>query len=185
VRVARWYMRSRVAGVVLFAVGTSLMGLGVAQAVTTPVSAVETQTQTQTLHHTRVVTHTETRVVTVHVKGHVVSRHDHVLVVYVPRIVVKTPSGHHKTVPPHIVRIREPEPPLFGVPATAAFVIGVAPPPVTVDVPVTMTETVPVDVAGPTVTSTSVSTEFVTLPQQTTTVTLPQDTTTVTAPPTS
>jgi hypothetical protein len=169
----RWYIHSRVAGAILFAAGMTLMGLGVAQAVTTPVSEVETQTQT--LHHTRLVTHT--RYITVRVKGHVIRRHDHVLVVYVPRTVFRNHVTEKRVVvPAHVVRIREPSPPPgWGV--TSAAVIGVAPPAEVVTVQV------PVVIPGPVTTVTSV--EMVTLPQQTTTVTLPQDTTTVTLPPTS
>jgi hypothetical protein len=163
----RWYIHSRAAGIALFALGMTLMGLGVAQAVTTPVSEV----RTQTLHHTRLVTHT--RYVTVRVKGHVIRRHDHVLVVYVPRTTFRNHVTEKRViVPAHVVKIREPSPPPgWGV--TSAAIIGVAPPAEVVTVQV------PVVIPGPVTTVTSV--ETVTLPQ-TTTVT---EETTVTLPLTS
>jgi hypothetical protein len=168
----RWYIHNRVAGVILFALGMTLMGLGVAQAVTTPVSEVETQTRT--LHHTRLVTHTH--YITVRVKGHVIHRHGRVLTVYVPRTTFRNKITRKRVyVPAHVVRIREPSvPPIFGV--TGAAVIGVTPPAEVVTVQI------PVVIPGPVTTVTSV--ETVTLPQQTT-VTLPQQTTTVTLPPIS
>jgi hypothetical protein len=166
----RWYVHARGVGIVLFAAGMTLMGLGAAQAVTTPITEVETQT----LHNTRLVTHTHTHTVTVRVKGHVVSRHDHVLVVYVPRTSFRNHVTERRVfVPAHVVRIREPSPPAgWGV--TSASVIGVRPPAEVVTVQV------PVIIPGPVTTVTTV--ETVTLPQQTTTVT---EQTTVTLPLTS
>jgi hypothetical protein len=120
---------------------------------------------TRTIHHTRVVR--TTRYVTIHVKGRVLGRHDHILVVFVPRSIFHTHTlpSRRIVVPGHVVRIKEREP-VFG--PTISAVIGVAPPPTTIYVPVTIT------VPGPTTTVTG----------PTTTVTLPQDTTTVTVPTT-
>lgn len=178
-RLFDWYLHSRLLGVVLFAAGTGCMGVGVAQAVASPQhEAVVATTHTLTDTTTRVVHHT--RLVTVRVKGRVLRRHDHVLVVQVPRVVFVNHVTHKRVVvPPHVVRI-------FKRPATptsppVALVQGVAPPPVTLVEPVTTEVTVEVPVPLPPVTVTSVQTVTsppVTLPQETTTVYV-----TVTEPP--
>jgi hypothetical protein len=120
-------------------------------------------TQTRTVRST--VVHRRTRFVTVRVRGRVIRRVDHVLVVQVPEVVFHTRTKPRRriVVPAHVVRIREKHPSLPGPPVQAA-VVGVAPPPVTVTVPVT------VEVPGPTTTVTGPTTT-VTLPQATTTET--------------
>lgn len=141
----------------------SAFGLG-GWALSTAVPENATQAVTTTLHSTE----HEVRLVTIHVRGKVIRRHDHILVVYVPRTVFHTwGDGHHRIViPAHRVKIREPQP-VFGI---TSAVVGVSPLPVTVTVPVT--------IPGPTTTVTGPTTT-VTLPQATTTVTVP---TTITVP---
>lgn len=114
------------------------------------------QTQTRTVRST--VVRRQTRFVTVRVRGKVIRRVDHVLVVYVPRVVfhTRTPPRRRIVVPPHVVRIREKHQPATGPPIVAA-VVGVAPPPVTITMPVTITVPGPVQ----TFTSTVVSTQLV------------------------
>ena len=156
-----WYRHRRVSGMVLIAVGTLLVGVSLSRAAAPPISTVS---ETRTLHFT----HSQTRFITVHVKGRVISRVDHILVVYVPKTVFKTHTkpARRIVVPAHRVKIHEPGP-VFGV---TSAVVGVTPLPVTVTVDVPVTVTVP----GPTTT----------VQGPTTTVTLPQDTTTVTVPTT-
>lgn len=140
-RAFRWYVHCRIAGVVVFAAGASYLGLGVAQAVAPAGTAKATITHTN--HELRVVTHT--RFVTLHVKGRVLRRYGRVVVVYVPRTIFHTHTtpSHRIVVPAHVVRIRRrPATPLFPT-AMTSFVIGVAPPPVTIEVPVTVTITTP------------------------------------------
>jgi hypothetical protein len=153
----------------VFAVGGAAAGWQVATAIGEQPPTVA-DTQTRTVRST--VVHRQTRFVTVRVRGKVIGRHDHVLVVYVPQVVfhTRTPPRRRIVVPPHVVRV-------FRRPATPtspplALVQGVAPVPVTVTVPVT------VEVPGPTTTVTGPTTT-VTLPQATTTVTVP---TTITVP---
>jgi hypothetical protein len=112
-------------------------------------------TQTRTVRST--VVHPETRFVTVRVRGKVIRRVDHVLVVQVPRVVfhTRTRPSRRIVVPAHIVRIfRRPSTPTSPV---VSLVQGVAPLPVTITVPETIT------VPGPTetVVSTFVSTQLV------------------------
>ena len=163
-RLFSWYLHQRLLGYALFTVGMAYAGFGAATSHV--ISSVTPKTEARTV--TSVATRHTTRYVTIHVKGHVLRRYDHVLVVYVPRTTFRNHATHRRVVvPAHVVKIREPMP-VFGV--TNAAIIGVAPPPVTVYVPVTVT--IPAaTVTGPTTT--------VTLPQATTTVTVP---TTITVP---
>lgn len=155
----RWYIHTRIAGLVVFAIGMLIVGLGVARGVASPPS---TQSLTRTLHRTM----TQTRLVTVRVRGRVIRRHDHILVVLVPRTIfhTRTTPSRRIVVPRHVVRIHE-SPPVFGE-QSAVSVIGVAPPPQTV----TVTQTIAVP--GPTVTVTSVQTVTETTPPTTLTVTV-------------
>lgn len=162
-RALEWWRRQRLVGLFGFLLpGVFLAGWHIAASLgQTPETAATT-----TLHRTATVT--RQHVVTVRVRGHVVSHHDHVLVVYVPRIIVRTPSGTRKVVPPHIVRVvRRPATPTS--PQTA-LVAGVGPPPETVTVPVTIT--VPETVPGPTSTVTATTVQTVTQPASTVTVTI-------------
>jgi hypothetical protein len=139
----------------VFAVGGAAAGWQVATAIgEQPPTVADTQTRTVS----STVVHRKTRFVTVHVRGKVIRRVDHILVVRVPRVVFHTRTTPRRriVVPAHVVRIREKHPSLPGPPVEAA-VVGVAPPPVTVTIPVT------VAVPGPTetVTSTVVSTQLV------------------------
>jgi hypothetical protein len=127
---------------------------------------------TRTLHQTTAVT--DTRYVTVHVKGRVLHRYDHILVVYVPRTVfhTRTVPSRRIVVPAHVVRIKRHQVggPPFGV---TSAIVGVTPPPVTIDVPVTVTVPGPTTtITGPTTTVTDVTTETDTQ-LVTVTVTLP------------
>jgi len=148
-------LRAAIASIIFAACG--LGGLAIASAV--PENA--TQSITTTLQRTRI--EHEVRLVTIHVRGKVIRRHDHVIVVEVPRVVFRSRVTHKRiVVPAHRVKIREPRP-IFGV---TSAIVGVTPLPVTV--------TVPVVIPGP----------VTTVPGPTTTITLPQDTTTVTVPTT-
>lgn len=164
--------------VVVYAVCVVVMGAG-GWSMANAIGQSPTVAVTHTLHETR--TRTTQRVVTVKVRGRVLRRHDHVLVVQVPRYVFRERRAPHRrvVVPAHIVRVKQPDPP-FGV---TAAVIGVAPPPITVTVPVTVT----VDVPGPTVTLPQATTTVTVLTTVTvpTTITVPQDTTGASAPPDS
>lgn len=156
----RWYIHTRIAGLVVFAVGMLLIGLGVARGVAS--RPVETRSLTRTLHHTT----TQTRLVTVRVRGRVIRRHGHVLVVLVPRTIfhTRTTPSRRIVVPRHVVRIRQPLP-IFG---ETEAVIGVAPPPQTVTVTVTEMVAVP----GPVTTVTSTQTVTETSPPTTSTITV-------------
>lgn len=127
---------------------------------------------TQTIHDTRIVTRIKRRVIKVRVPAKIIRRHDDVIVWQTARYVFVY-RGRRRVIPPHIVRVRyhhhhgggsSTSPPI-------AAVVGVAPAPTTITVPVT------VFVPGPTST--------LTLPPSTTTITLPPSTTTVTVPPTT
>lgn len=157
-RPIRWYLHTRIAGLVVFAVGMLIVGLGVARGVAS--APVQTRSLTRTLHHTT----TQVKLVTVRVRGKVIRRHDHILVVLVPRTVfhTRTTPSRRIVVPRHVVRIRQPLP-VFG---ETEAVIGVAPPPQTV----TVTEQVPVP--GPTTTVTDTTTTTTTEPGTTVTVTV-------------
>lgn len=155
-------------GLALLAVGPLLMGLNLAIATAGTITP-ETLARTTTLHST--VSHTQ--FITRHVRGKVLHRYDHTLVVYVPRTVFHTHS-RRIVVPAHVVRIKRVQSngPTFG---TTSLIIGVTPPPVTVMVPVTLTIPGPTTtVTGPTSTVTDVTTvtdtQLVTV-----TVTLPAD----------
>jgi hypothetical protein len=165
-RLFSWYLHQRLLGYALFTVGMAYGGFGAAS--THILSNVTPSTEATTF--TRISTHHQTRFVTVHVRGKVIRRHDHILVVRVPRVVFHTRTIPRRriVVPTHVVRIREKHKPVIGPPVVAA-VLGVAPSPVTVTVPVSVT--VPVTVTGPTTTVTGPTTT-VTLPQVTTTVTV-------------
>lgn len=168
-----WVRRRRRVGLVLFAAGQLLIGLTVAQAAVSTAASSQAVTRTHTLTNTTTRIIHRTKLVTVRVKGRVLRRHRHVLVVQVPRVVFVSHVTHKRVVvPPHVVRI-------FKRPATPtsppiALVQGVAPPPVTILEPVTTEVTVEVPVPEPPVTVTD--TQTVT---QTQTETLPQETTTV------
>lgn len=131
-----------------------------------------TVAETTTLRHTRIVH--KTRLVTIRVKGRVIRRHDHIIVVQVARQVFHTHTKPRRriVVPRHVVRIRQP----FDGAMPVQAIIGVAPPPVTV----TVTETVAIPgptttITGPTTTVTSPP-ETVTVPT-TITITVPLDST--------
>lgn len=144
-------------------------GVAAAQAIAeSPPPAAITQTKSITTFRT------QTQFVTVRVRGKVIRHHDHVLVVFVPRVVFHTHSAPRRriVVPAHIVRIvRRPATPT-GPPV--ALVDGVAPLPVTVTVPETVTVPGPVQtvvstyvttqVVPTTTTETSVTTLTVTVP---------------------
>ena len=167
-RLFEWWRRQRLIGLFGFLLpGIFLAGWHVAASVgQTPTTAA-----TRTLHLTRTSTVTHQQVVTVRVRGHVISHHDSVLVVYVPRIIVRTPGGHHKVVPPHIVRVvRRPATPTS---PPFALVAGVGPPPETVTVPVTVTVPETVTVPGPATTVTQVVTQTLPASTVTTTITIP------------
>lgn len=161
--------RRRVLGVILLVVGPGIM---FAAGVTLAVAGIgpTTARTTITSHRTSTVTRT------VHVRGHVLSRQGRELVVYVPRVVVRTRT-RRIVVPAHVVRIRHTRP---GSSApTHALVTGVGPVPetVTVSVPVTVggdgaVEPVTVTLPAQTFTKTVTTTVPVTI---TTTVSLPLD----------
>jgi hypothetical protein len=164
-QVALWWGRKFRSGVLMFAVGMTVVGVG---AVDYTPAAVTTQAVTRT----RTTVQTHTRLVTLRVRGRVIRRHDHILVVLVPRTVFRTHGTPRRriVIPRHVVRIHQP-PPVFGV-TSAVSVLGVAPPPETVTVPFTVT--VPLVVPGPTTTVTE--TQPVPFPVPTTvtvTVTVP------------
>lgn len=166
-----WYLHRRVAGFILFAASMVWLGHGLSDAVANLGTSHGGVAATRTFHHSTTVT--RTRFVTIHVRGKVLSRHDHILVVYVPRTVFRNHATNKRiVVPAHRVRIHEPTP-AFG---ETSAVVGISPLPVTVTVPVYVT------VPGPTTTIQGPTTT-VTLPQDTTTVTIPTTTTTITLPP--
>jgi hypothetical protein len=139
----------RVIGVLLLAAGMSYVGWTAASAMP------GTDTVDRTTTHL-VVRH-RTRFVTVRVRGKVIRRVDHVLVVQVPRVVFHTRTKPRRriVVPAHIVRIfRRPSTPTSPV---VSLVQGVAPLPETVTVPEMVTVPGPVQ----TVVSTFVTTQLV------------------------
>jgi hypothetical protein len=130
-------------------------------------------TRTRTVHAT--VVHSQTRFVTVRVRGKVIRRYDHILVVQVPAVIfhTRTTPSRRIVVPAHVVRIfRRPSTPTSPV---VSLVQGVGPTAITVTVPVTVT------VPGPATTVTGPTTT-VTLPQATTTITVPTTITTTLDP---
>lgn len=132
---------------------------------------------TRTIHDTRIITKIRRRVIKVRVPAKIIHRYDNVIVWQTARYVFVY-RGKRRVIPPHIVRVRYHHHHRHGggtTQAPVAAVVGVAPPPVTITVPVT------VDVPGPTTTVTGPTTTE-TLPQATTTVTVP---TTITVPATS
>jgi len=164
-RFYHWYLHARRVGFVIFAASMIYAGHGLSQAVANLGTHHSVDALTRTIRHTTVLH--RTRLVTVHVRGRVIRRVDHILIVQVPRVVFRSKTTHRRiVVPAHRVTIREPRP-VFGV---TSAIVGVSPIPVTV--------TVPVDVPGPTTTVTGPTTT-ITLPQATTTVTVP---TTITVP---
>lgn len=166
------YHRHVVNAAVFGALGLLLVGWGAAEKVSTHQPAAASRLVTQTRYATRV--HTRTRTVTIHVKGRVIRRRDHIIYVLVPRTVFHTRTLPRRriVVPEHVVRVHQP-PPIFGE-QSAATVLGVAPPPVTVFAPVTVT--VPVDVPGPTTTITETSPPLtITVPTTITVTCVPPD----------
>jgi hypothetical protein len=124
------------------------------------------QTLARTTYQTKTIR--QTRLVTMHIRGRVIRRHDHYIVVVVPRTIFHTRT-HRIVVPRHTVRIRN-------HPGLVSAVVGVAPPPVTVSVPYPVTVPVTVTVPGPTTTVISPPVT-VTVPT-TVTVTVPLETST-------
>jgi hypothetical protein len=162
IRIFGWYLRQRLLGYALFAAGLAYSGFGVAE--THVLSDVTPATEAQTITTVSTKTHT----VTVRLPGKVIRRVDHILVVRTPRYVFLF-HGHRRVLKPKTVHIRFAFPAGSAPPIIAAVIGGSTQDPVTVTVPVIVTE--------PAVTST------VTLPQDTTTVTVPSTfTTTVTLP---
>lgn len=153
-----WWAHRYAAGILLLVIGPLLIGVSLSMAATGNLPG-ETVAQTRTLHETR--THTLERTVTVKVRGKVIRRYDHIIVVQVPRYIFVTRRTHQRIiVPPHVVRIRQ-------APASPiAAVLGVAPVPITI--------TIPYPVPGPT--TTIIVPTTITVP---TTVTIP---TTITVP---
>jgi hypothetical protein len=169
-----WWRRQHALGFVIVMASLLLGGTQLGTHVGS-IGPAQTEAATTTLERTT-VKH-RTKLVTVKVKGRVIRRVDHLLVVQVARQVFHTHTTPSRriVVPRHVVRI-------LRRPATASepilsLVQGVAPAPVTVFVPTTVT--VPVDVPGPTVTQTDTVTQTVPSPPVTVTitVTVPLDTT--------
>jgi hypothetical protein len=169
IRLYHWYLRQHLLSGAIFAAGMVYGGIHLG----TAVPSVAPQTAARTLNRT--YTQARTRFVTVHVRGRVLHRYDHVLVVYVPRTVfhTRTVPSRRIVVPAHVVRIKRREMPVPPFGATS-LIVGVTPPPVTIDVPVTIT------VPGPTTTVTGPTTTDVTTETDTQTVTV---TVTVPLPP--
>jgi hypothetical protein len=168
-RFLEWYRRRRLVGLAMLGPGIFLVGWHVAASVgQTPSTA---QTRTRTLHRTSTIR--QTRYVTVHVHGKVIRRYDHVLVVYVPRVVFHTHTTPRRriVVPAHVVRVvhrpATPTSPPF------ALVQGVSPPPITVTFPVTVTVPVTETGPGPTTTLTQLLTETQPASTVTSTITIP------------
>lgn len=160
-RLFRWYLHQRLLGYAIFACGLAYGGFGAASMHV--LSDVTPATEAQTITTVSTQTHT----VTVRVPGKVIRRVDHILVVRTPRYAFVY-HGHRHVLRSKIVRIRFKFPTISAPPVIAAVIAGTVQEPVTVTVPVTVTE--------PGATST------VTLPRDTTTVTIPPVTTTVTLP---
>lgn len=152
------------AGMIVVVAGIGLMvGSGLSSAATRLGATTTLAGSTTTLPP---ATSTSTRLVTIRVKGRVIRRVDHVLLVRVPRVIFI--HDHSRIiVPAHVVRLRRTTAP-SGAPVN--LIAGVTPVPVTVTVPVYLT--------GPTTTVTATTTATVTSTELvpttvTTTITVP------------